>query len=101
MSGRHRQLVQPAAQRNQGPAVEAGTDLAGTMKLTRAIIVAEQQRAEPEPAAARLGEANDDEVLGLGALCFEPGIAPRPIDARSALRDDALQPHVAGASVES
>ena len=55
------------AQREERTAVEAGADLA-RVPQPFALVVAEQQCAEPGSAAARFGEAGDDELLRPGRI---------------------------------
>ena len=52
--------------------VEAGTDLAGVGKLARLVVIADQQGAEAGPAALRIGEAADHELLAVLRLELQP-----------------------------
>src|ERR1700722_19655913 len=49
--------------------VEAGADLAGVGELARFVVIADEQGAEAGPAALRIGEATDHELLTV--LCLE------------------------------
>src|SRR5262249_31381320 len=70
--------------------VEAGP-AAADVAQPAALLHAEQQRAEADPRARRLGVAPDDELLALRAADLAPGRrAPAFVDRIAALRDDAL-----------
>ena len=56
------QLVEAAPQGRQGLLVVAGPDLAGVDELAVAVVT-DEQCAETGPAAGRIGEAADDELL--------------------------------------
>ena len=62
---------------------------------------AEQQRAERDPGAGRIGPAPDDELLSRETLRLEPvsraARDPRPVPA---LRDGAFEQELAGGGVE-
>ena len=63
--------VEPRAQVEQQLRVEAGADLAGEDEVV-AVEVADEQRAEADAAALRIGEAADDELLRRLALHLQP-----------------------------
>ena len=70
--------------------VVPGADLARVPQLA-AFVVAEEERAEPDPAALRLGEPADHQLLLGLALELEPvGTAPADVRRRRALGDQAL-----------
>ena len=56
------ELVEPRAQLEQQLGVEARADLAGEHEISP-VEVADEQRAEADAAALRIGEAADDEFL--------------------------------------
>src|SRR5579875_455069 len=85
------QRAQPPAELTERVAVEAGADLARVAQVAMTVVVAEEQRAELGPAAARGGDAADHELLAGLALELQPGAgAGRAIGAVRALGDDAL-----------
>ena len=63
--------VEPRAQLEQQLRVEAGADLAGEDEVV-AVVVADEQRAEADARALRIGEAADDELLRRLALHLQP-----------------------------
>src|SRR6185503_19982212 len=67
--GRRRnfQRVEPRAQVEQQPGVEAGADLAREHEIV-AVVVANEQRAEADARALRIGEAADHQLLRRLAL---------------------------------
>src|SRR5580704_5386214 len=70
--------------------VEPGPDLARVLELF-VPVVAEQERAELDARAPRLGEAADDELLPVLALELQPvARASRDVRAVRALGDEAL-----------
>src|SRR4051812_49738229 len=84
------QRAQAGAEVAQRLAVEAGTDLAGVAQGA-VVVVAEQERAQLGPRAARRGEAADDELLALLALELEPvARAAVGVGAAGALGDEPL-----------
>src|SRR5439155_781228 len=88
---------QPAAQGLGGLVGEARTDLPGERQRTRGIAHADEQGADPDPRAFRIGEAADDELLSLDTLDLHPGgSATGHVRQVPAFRDDALEPHAAG-----
>src|SRR5262249_4720299 len=71
-------------------------------KLAVLVVVGQQQGAEVRPASGWLGPANNNELLAVQALHFEPE-APiarnvRPVDP---LRDDAFDAQAAGLLVKT
>src|SRR6185503_6422392 len=69
----------------------AGADLAGVAQLV-AVVVADEQRAEPDPAALGVGEPADHELLAQQTLGLDPGgAAARSIRLIAPLGDDALE----------
>ena len=66
-----RAVSQPRAQVVEGVGVEPGPDLAGVLEPAVAV-VAEQQRAELDARASRLGVAADHELLAVFALELQP-----------------------------
>src|SRR5262249_57828216 len=73
-----------------GP-VEARADLRHVNE-PGAVVEAEVQRAEPGPAALRIGVAADYEFQASRALDLQPRVrAPWHVEARDALGHDALQ----------
>src|SRR4249919_1266919 len=63
---------QPVVQAAQHLVGEAGADLTRVEQPSAGVVVAEQQRAEPDPRALRVGEAADDELLAALALELQP-----------------------------
>ena len=81
-----RKLAVQAAQR---PGVEPGPDLPGVDELAGRVVVAEQQGAQPDAGALRVGEAADDELLVGLALELQPVPAPAcPVRRIVALGDE-------------
>ena len=54
--------VEPRSQIQQQLRVEAGADLSGEHEIV-AVVVADEQRAEADAGALRIGESADDELL--------------------------------------
>src|SRR3569832_1412029 len=54
--------VEPLAQIDEEPAVDAGADLAGEGELSL-VVMPDEQRAEADTRALRIGEAADDELV--------------------------------------
>src|SRR6185312_2166533 len=80
---------QGRVQADQGALVEAGADLAGVSQLAVAVVVAQQQRAEPDARALRVGVAADDELLSVLALDLQPVPGPPgPVGRAGPLGDD-------------
>src|SRR5262245_63489514 len=87
---RHLEGIEPRAELGQEPGIEACADLAGKHEIV-AIVVADEEGAEPDAAALRIGEAADDEILLDLALHFQPVRRPPLLVARiAALGDDAF-----------
>src|SRR5262249_33920366 len=85
-----RTRIELAAQREQERGVEAGTHLPREDEL-RAVEVADEQRAETDARALRIGESTDDELLRQFALHFQPvRRAPMFVRRIASFRDDAL-----------
>ena len=63
--------VEPRAQIEQELRVEAGADLSGKHEIA-AFVVADEQRAETDARALRIGEPADDELLRRFALHLQP-----------------------------
>src|SRR5690349_19426588 len=62
------------------------------MERSDFIVVAEDQRADADAGAARIGPPDHGELLPVGTLHLEPvGLPARPVGRRSPLRDDALE----------
>ena len=59
---RNLERIQPRAKIQQQRVVEAGADLSGKARSPRLVEVADEQRAEPDALALRIGEAADDEA---------------------------------------
>ena len=89
--------VQPVAQIQQQLGVEPGADLAGEHEIV-GLEVADEQCAQADPAALRIGEPADDELLRRLAFHLQP-VRRAPVLVRrvAPLRDDALPPLAAGA----
>ena len=82
--------VEPRAQVEQQLGVEAGADLAGEHEIVL-FEVADQQRAQADARALRIGEAADDELLRRLALHLQPVRRAAVLVRRVApLGDDAL-----------
>src|SRR5205085_2202797 len=78
---------------------EAGADLAGVDKAALVVVVADGERADPPaPAPLPRGPAADHQVLAGDVLHLHPrrAAAARLVRAVEPLRDDPLQPLVAG-----
>src|SRR5918992_1792325 len=76
--------------------IEAGAHLARIDQLSRALVDAEQQRAEAVARTARRGVAGDDEVLAQPALKLDPALgAAGDIHRLGLLADQALEPELA------
>jgi len=93
LEGRVRPLEggQGLVQAGQRTPVEAGTNLAGVVQLAVAAVVAEQQRAEPDPGPLRVGVAADGELLAVQALELQPVPgAAGPVGRVGALGDEPL-----------
>ncbi len=89
--GRLRSLIgrQGRVQAGQGAPIEAGAHLAGVSQLAVAVVVAQQQRAEPGAGSPRVGVAADDELLRVLALELQPVPgAPGPVGRVGPLGDD-------------
>src|SRR5690348_2912501 len=56
--------VEPGAERDQLPGIEAGADATGEHEVL-VLEVSDEQRAEPDAAPLRVGEAAHDELLRL------------------------------------
>src|SRR5580704_11262088 len=85
------QAGQRRMQAVQRSLAEAGADLSGVDELAGGVVVAQQQRAEPGAAPARVGEAADDEFLAGFALELQPVPGPAgPVGGVGALGDDPL-----------
>src|SRR5690242_8084764 len=65
------QRIELRAQLTQKLRVEAGADFTGEDEVV-ALVVADEQRAESDASALRVGEAADDELLRRLALHLEP-----------------------------
>ena len=78
--------------------IEPGAATAGVAQHALRIVIAEQQRAEAVPRAARVGKADHDEFVALVAFDLEPvGAAARPGTAgRARFAIDAFELEVAG-----
>ena len=82
--------VEPRAQVEQQLRVEARADLAGEHEVV-ALEVADEQRAQADARALRIGEAADDELLARLALHLQPVRRAAVLVGRVApLGDDAL-----------
>ncbi len=89
------QRVQPGPQVQQQLRVEAGAHLAGEHQVG-AVAVADQQRAQPHPAALGIGEPADDELAGVLESSSSASAATAVLVGRTpALGDDAF-PALAG-----
>src|SRR6185312_11907337 len=74
---------------------------AGIDQRTLRGVIAHQQRTESCALAGGIGETDDDEILALAAFRLEPArAAARLMPPVAALRDDALEPGVAGGGEE-
>jgi hypothetical protein len=94
LGGREREQARvQLAQRRVG---EAGAHLARVAQRA-SCVDAEEQRAHRAAAAARRGEAADDELLPRAALHLEPAGAAAVIGRERLFGDDALEPEPAGA----
>src|SRR5260370_38766260 len=63
--------------------------------------MAEQERAEPDAAAGRIGPADDRQLFAALAFDLEPALAAaRPVRRIGALGDHALELHLAGLAME-
>src|SRR5262245_4354029 len=82
--------VEPRTEIEQKLGVESCADLSGKAEVA-ALEVPDEQRAEPDALALRIGEAADDELLRLLAFHLQPARRSAVLVARSAaLRDDAF-----------
>jgi hypothetical protein len=94
-SERHRvdrKRLQSAPQPLQLRLLDAGAGAAGIDKPAVWIVVGEQQRAEPWPAAFGIGPADDDKFLAVKAFDLEPqATVGGGIGCIGAFRDDALE----------
>ena len=89
--------IEQIAQHPVGLAVEAGAGLAGVDELARAVVVAEEQRADAALAVGQVFPAGDDELLLVEALGFDPGVAAaRSVLPGGALGDGAFGMKLAG-----
>ena len=87
---RNLESVQPRTQIEQEFGVEAGTDLSGETEVFF-VEIADQQRSQPHSLALWIGEAADDEGVGLLAFHLQPMLRPAMLVRRvAALRDDAF-----------
>src|SRR5262245_12219960 len=87
---RERERVELRSELRQQLRVEAGADLSREHEVV-ALEVADEQRAQADPAAPRVGEAADHELLRRLALHLEPMRRATVLVERVApLRDDAL-----------
>ena len=77
--------VELAAQRQRRLQGEARADLAGEAQRAAGVVGPDQQRPEPAARAARLGEADDDELLAHACTCS----SATPDRARSDTADRA------------
>ena len=64
-------LIELRAHIKQQLRIKARSDLAGKSKVI-AVVVADQERAETDSLALRIGEATDDELLGQLAFHLQP-----------------------------
>src|ERR1700730_7922544 len=89
--------LQPSPQPLQLRLLDAGADAAGIDQPAVAIVVGEQQSAEPWPGAFGIGPADEDKFLAVQAFDLNPqaAVAGR-IRRIGALRYDALERHGAG-----
>ena len=82
--------VEALSQIQQQLRVEAGADLAGEDEVA-AFVVADEQRAEPDARALRIGEPADDELLRRLAFHLQPVFRAAMLVGRAAaLGDDAF-----------
>src|SRR5439155_5580075 len=88
--------IEPRAQIEQQLRVEAGADLAGEHEIVL-LEIPDEQRAEADASALRIGEAADDELLRRLAFHLQP-VRRTPMLVRrvAALRDDAFPALPAG-----
>ena len=87
---RHLEGVEPATQVSQHRLRVASTDLAGVPELA-VVVVADEERAEANPAARRVGETSDHELLAPGALELQPvGRPSRTVGGIGPLGDHPL-----------
>ena len=82
--------IEARAQVEQQLRVEAGADLAGKHEVL-AFVVADEQRAEADARALRIGKAADDELLRRLALHLQPVLRAAMLVRRAAaFRDHAF-----------
>ncbi len=99
---RHRRVgalvaIEKLPQARELRVAEPGADPTGIMQCPAAIVVAEQQRAEPLPPAGRVGEPDDHELLAIGTFHLEPAVAASgPIGLVAAFRNDPFEREPAG-----
>src|SRR3954469_4104921 len=87
--------VEAAPQVDGGLVAKAGADLAGEHEAW-AVVVADEQRADPDAAALRIGEPADDELLALRAFRLHPAaMAARLVRTIAQLRDNPFEADVA------
>src|SRR5204863_4432581 len=93
--------VQPLLEIDQTGVVEAGADPPGIAKFAARVVIPEQQRAKADALSAWIGEADDQELIGIKAFDLQPlGAAARSIGLVGALRDNAFDFVIAGVAVE-
>ena len=90
------QLVEPLAEVEQHLAGISRADLARVAEPL-ALVIADQERPEPDARALRVGPAGDDELLPPDALDLHPGVAAaRDVEAVQPLADDPFLGRLAG-----
>jgi hypothetical protein len=91
------QAREPVVQAQQGLAAEPGADLARVDQFAVTVVVTEEQRAESDPGALRVGVAADDELLPVLALELQPvPVASALVGGIGPLGDQALPAVPAG-----
>src|SRR5882757_9567785 len=85
----------------RGLLVEPGPHLARIDELPVAVVDAQQQRAEPDPAASRVGVPADHELLAILALELQPVLGPAGlVRGIGPLGDEPFPARLAGFGVE-
>src|SRR5580704_16353314 len=93
--------IEASAQLDKLRGIKPGADPPGITERPDRIVIGEQQRAEPLPAALGIGKADDDELVIVEAFDLEPvGAAAGAGGLVAALRDDAFELIFAGVAVE-
>ncbi len=86
--------VEPPAQVEQQLRIEAGADLSREHQV-RPVVVADQQRAEADARALRIGESADDELLRRLAFHLQPVLRAAVFVGRAAPFGDHAFPSLA------